>query len=254
MQGWLFGLVQGVTEFLPVSSSGHLVLLSSWLGTLREGGVLEIGAHLGTLVAIVAGYRETLATWGRELLQGRSWARHHLYLLVVASIPAAVVGLALDAWILRWFTPQAAAVGWLATTVSVWATPPPSAGRQTLDQWTWREALLVGMSQVLALWPGLSRSGATIMAARRLGLTPEEAARFSFLMALVAVCGAVLLHASDLWAQPRLWLAPALWAAGFGWLALRWVRQALTRQRSYAYFGWYTLALALVAWWTGDRG
>lgn len=254
MQGWLFGLVQGVTEFLPVSSSGHLVLLSNWLGTFREGAVLEIGAHLGTLLAIVAGYREILAAWGRELRHGRPQARHRLYLLVLASIPAAVVGLALDAWILRWFTPQAAAVGWLATTVCVWATPPASAGRQTLDDWTWKEALLVGLSQVFALWPGLSRSGATIMAARRLGLMPEEAARFSFLMALVAVSGAVLLHAPDLWAHPRLWLSPALWAAGFGWMALRWVRRALASKRSYSYFGWYTLALAAIAWWTGYRG
>jgi undecaprenyl-diphosphatase len=254
VQGWLFGLVQGVTEFLPVSSSGHLVLLSYWLGTPREGAVLEIGAHLGTLLAIVAGYRATLTTWGRELTQGRPGAWHRLYLLVVASIPAAVVGLALDAWIVRWFTPQAAAVGWLATTVSVWATPPPAAGRQTLDQWTGKEALLVGLSQVLALWPGLSRSGATIMAARRLGLMPEEAAQFSFLMALVAVSGAVLLHAPELWTHPQLWFSPALWAAGFGWMALRWVRQALTRRRSYSYFGWYTLALAVIAWGTGERG
>ncbi|MBX5466694.1 MAG: undecaprenyl-diphosphate phosphatase [Firmicutes bacterium] len=249
---WL-GVVQGLTEFLPVSSSGHLVLLRAFWGQGGGGAVTEIGAHLGTLVAVVLAYRGRLGPWALGVVRGEAAARHLLGLLVVASLPAVAVGLAVNRWSSAWFVPAVAAWGWLGSTVAIWATPPPGSQHSVpLQAWTWRQALLVGLAQALALCPGLSRSGATVMVARRLGLEPEEAALFSLWMALVAVSGAVVLNLPALWEQGARWLPTAATALGAGLLAIRWLRGALSGPH-WGRFGWYTLVLASVAFWWGTR-
>lgn len=251
----LLGLMQGLTEFLPVSSSGHLIVLGSLVAMPASGGKIEVALHLGTLVAIIVGYRRELSRWLKGLATGERADRWLFWQLVVASVPAAAVGYWAGSWITHWFIPLGVAAGWLATTAALWLTPPAESGTATLADLSWLQAFIVGAFQALALWPGLSRSGSTIFAARVLGLAPEEAARLSFYMAIPVVLGAsaVTFHSAPMLAQgtgPALILGMGV-AAISGVFAIEWVKHALGATRLWRRFGWYTLILALMALWLG---
>ncbi|MBC7092421.1 undecaprenyl-diphosphate phosphatase [Candidatus Bipolaricaulota bacterium] len=185
----LLGLVQGLTEFLPISSSGHLVLAQKLLGVASPGVALEAAAHLGTLLAVLAYFRgdlRTLAT--RSLRRGRE-ERRYLGLLVLGTVPIAVVGVAARGVVERAFSAPAL-VGWMLI-----ATAALLAGAGWWGQRTRREqpragdAIVVGLAQAAAILPGLSRSGATVAAGLGTGLTPREAVRFSFLLSIPAIAG-----------------------------------------------------------------
>ena len=193
----IWGFVQGLTEFLPISSSGHLVLVPALLEAagadisdpdLATSAVL----HLGTLVAVVAYYRADLARMAG--FRTDPVARRILLLLAIGTIPA-LVGLPLEDTLSRLEErPELVAIALLGTGV----TTRVPVRRRSLDEATPVEALAVGAAQALALIPGISRSGTTITAGLALGLDREEAARFSFLLAIPTIAGGGLLSLGSL--------------------------------------------------------
>jgi len=190
-QAVVLALVQALTEFLPVSSSGHLILVPRLLGWTDQGLEFDIATNTGTLLAVIAYFRSDLARLvgdGWRALRTRRLATPDARLaaaLVLGTIPAALVGLAVKGWI------ASSARGWqvVATNAVVYGAlllVADLAGRRRLglDELGPRQGLLVGCAQALALVPGTSRSGVTMTAALGLGYTREAAARFSFLLAV----------------------------------------------------------------------
>jgi undecaprenyl-diphosphatase len=249
----LLGAVQGVTEFLPVSSSGHLVIMHHLLG-VREGALtFDAVIHLGSLAAILWAFRRDLALMARGVLGASGedgQAGRRLALLVgLATLPLAVLGflgrgLVEQAFSSLWVTPvMLYATGALLLLAERLARRTPAA-----TELTWRRALGVGLAQVLALLPGLSRSGATIAAGMALGLPRELAARFSFLLAIPALLGASLLelrHAvREASGTGGLELVAGTLAAGVTtyWAVVLFLR--FVRRGSLAPFAYYTWALA----------
>lgn len=247
-QAITLGVVQGLTEFLPVSSSGHLVLFERVLGVARPGLALEAGLHLGTLLAVlwmVGG--DLIGRRGAAAGGVRLWA-----LLGIGSLPVAFGGLVLAPTVDRLFgSLTAVGCGWLAAgCVLLWASFHASGRRPMVDLGP-RDALVIGLAQLLALAPGFSRSGATIAAGLGCDLDPEASARFAFLLSIPAVGGAVLLHAGGLLSAldggggVAIWLGIAV-AATSGAVAMR-LCVAVLRNGRLASFAYYCLVLGALA-------
>ena len=186
----LWGAIQGLTEFLPISSSGHLVLIPELLG--REGPDLATSAmlHLGTLVAVIVYYRSDLI----RLAHFDRPARKMITLLAIGTVPAVVLGLGLESTFDRINeNPKAVAGMLIVTGVVLLATTLIRFGDRTAADLTAKDAVLIGLAQSSALIPGISRSGMTISAGLARGMDPEESARFAFLLGIPAIAGAGLL-------------------------------------------------------------
>jgi undecaprenyl-diphosphatase len=184
----LLGLLQGLTEFLPVSSSGHLVLARALVGLTVPGIALEAAAHVGTLLALVLYFRRDLAHLAVRVRR-RGEERRYVGLLVLGTVPVAVVGLLARGAIERAFR-SPSLVGWMllvTATVLVVGDRRRWASRERVHA---LDAVAVGLAQAAALLPGISRSGATVAQGIAVGLRPSMAARFSFLLAIPAVAGA----------------------------------------------------------------
>ncbi|CAN0434635.1 unnamed protein product, partial [Phaeothamnion confervicola] len=228
IQGTVLGLVQGVSEFLPVSSSGHLILVPFLTGWEHLGKAFDVALHLGTLVAIVAYFQDEVQGMGR-VLGGSADARHRQLLqwLVAATVPAGIVGLILDSYLDRTFGGPRSVALFLATfgLLLGWADRVGRKNRE-MDQLRPRDVAVVGCAQILALVPGVSRCGITLTAGLLCGLTRSEAARFSFLMALPVTLGAFVLKSGQLFGgglSPEMRWACFLGmivAAGSGWLCI----------------------------------
>lgn len=247
----LLGMVQGLTEFLPISSSGHLVVLRAWLGITAPGASLEVALHLGTLAAVVYVYRHWLASLVRGLWARDRSAWRTLGLLTWASIPAAGVGILLGRWIETYFVMGAVTVGWLSTALLLWTIPAPTSGDHPLEAMSWRAAWLIGLAQALALWPGLSRSGSTIAMARILHIDGVEAARFSFLMAIPAVVGATIFelpHVQTSGGHLLFWGVGALAAGVCGVVAIQWILRIVNRPHAWRGFSVYLLTACAAVW------
>lgn len=192
----VLGVVQGLTEFLPISSSGHLVLWSEWLGAEKGPGLTtEVALHLGTVVAVVVFCRRDLASMLRMRSSPGLWR-----VVVGASAVTAAFGLTLGPAVEENLgTVFTAGCGLLVTAgLLVFATPRDDARlHRSLDDGTLRDALVLGLFQSAALVPGVSRAGATLAAAMLLGYRRPEAVRAAFLISVPAVAGAVVLKAGD---------------------------------------------------------
>jgi len=202
---WL-GMIQGLTEFFPVSSSGHLVIFKSLFGIQGTGGLLfEVAVHVATLLAIAIYYRARIASLVVGVLSRKPEALHYLGMLALGTLPAVLIGLSARGFIERQFeNPVFTGLALLVTGGILWTTrrTAPRA-REELSQGRpgvlgWRVALWVGCGQALAILPGISRSGTTVAIALALGLAPAAAAEFSFLLGIIAISGAAVLTFPDL--------------------------------------------------------
>jgi undecaprenyl-diphosphatase len=190
---WL-GIVQGLTEFFPVSSSGHLVIFKSLLGVDAEAGlVFEIALHLATMVAIAIYYRGRITGLISGVFTRDNDAWSYCLKLALGTLPAVAVGLFLKGFIEEQFAnPVVVGVDLILTGCILWTTRRSvRSATDTLP--TWRVALLVGCAQAFAILPGISRSGTTVAVALALGLAPAVAAEFSFLLGIIAIAGAAVL-------------------------------------------------------------
>ncbi len=206
LEAIILGIVQGATEFLPISSSGHLVLVP-FLFNLTEPGLAMIAiVHEGTLLAVLAYFWQDV--WGivKGVLDGLrrrqplATAESRLgWFIVLGSIPAAVAGLLLESFFEEVFGAPAVAAGFLlVTAVLLIIGERMMSGKKALAQLTWLDALIVGFFQMMALFPGISRSGSTITAGLIRGFDRATAARFSFLLGIPAILGAGLLAVFDI--------------------------------------------------------
>ena len=248
----ILGIVQGLTEFLPVSSSGHLVVAEAVLGVESPGVVLEVVLHIATLGAVLAVYRGRVAELLRGTLGGDRAAWRFVGLLALATLPAAAVGVAFEDRIEAAFDSLAlVGVAFLATGIILWTT----RGRDgTRGEPSAPGAFAIGLAQALAILPGISRSGSTIAAGVWSRVDPVRAAEFSFLMAVVAIAGAAVLAIPDLAATGRTLGWGAL-AIGFvtafvsGVAAIRFLVALLARRafHRFAPYCWL-LGIATLAW------
>lgn len=258
--------VQGVTEFLPISSSAHLVLTrAAWAGLGLEAPppdpigelTLDVALHVGTLVAVAVYFRRDvvlLIQGGFALLGGRRDGPARLaWLVLVATIPAILAGALLKDFI----TGNLRGIETIAWTTLIFGVLLGVADRRattgTVDAMSWRGALAVGVAQAFALIPGVSRSGVAMTAARWLGLDRAEAARFALLLALPTIAGAGALAGLELWqtgeatlgADAAIGAVLAFFAAYAAiWLMMRWLRRA-----SFLPFVVYRVLLGLALLW-----
>lgn len=258
----VLGLTQGLSEFLPISSSGHLVLvpwLFGWddLSDASLSKSFDVSLHLGTLIAVAAYFRGELLVYARDgiaaVFDRRQRVTPHgrlAWLLVLTALPAGIVGAVGDAWIEDNLgqIPLIAVLLIVFGLVLLWADR--LLGKRTMDDFTVRDALVAGAVQVMALAPGVSRSGSTITATRALGFDRDSAARISFLMSIPVTGGAVAYKMTKLISDgipadlKGAMVAGIITSAISGWAAV-WATIRLVRTRSFAPFVVYRVALGL---------
>jgi undecaprenyl-diphosphatase len=249
LQAIVLGIVQGLTEFLPVSSSAHLILVP-WLLKWQEdpGLAFDVVLHLGTLLALVIFYWREWLEMVLSLANGDRVRRRLLFLLIAASVPGAIIGVLLEKQAETIFrSPILISVTLATLGLILWAADAFGSKKRKIDDLTFVDALLIGLSQALAIIPGVSRSGATITTARFLGIDRPDAANFSFLMATPIIAGAGLLEArkflhSGLTAQLGWGFAAS---AVFGLIAIVWLL-SYVRTHTYRPFAIYRILLAVV--------
>lgn len=193
-QGILLGLVQGLTEFLPISSSGHLVLAEAFVGFKPEGVLFEVVVHVATLLSVFIAYRPRIAEVVTGLVAGQATAWRYAGLIALASVPAAVAGLLWKDYFEATFH-SPLDLGWqfLFTAAVLWSTKWAS-DRVRGAAIDWSRSILIGVAQAIAIIPAISRSGTTIAAALWTGVAPAAAAEFSFLMSIVVIAGTGVLE------------------------------------------------------------
>ena len=244
------GVVQGLTEFFPVSSSGHLVLFQMLLGVDREGGLaFEVAVHVATVVAIALFYHRRIAELTVGVVQLRPDALRYTGKLVVGTLPAAVFGLTAKELIEQQFSAPLLVAGLLLVTGAIVWTTRRTSERAQHDEPSWVGALAIGVAQAFAILPGISRSGATVSAALALGVAPARAAEFSFLLGIVAVAGAAVLTLPELAAAPD-GLLEAVWIGGAAALVSGifaiWLFVRMLRAHTFYLFAWWAWAAGLL--------
>lgn len=259
----ILGVVQGLTEFLPVSSSAHLIVVP-WLFHWPEPGLaFNVALHLGTLTAVIAYFWRDLLEILHGVLRGL-WLRRPLadpmgrlgWIIVLGSIPAAIAGIVLQDAVDRFFHAGEGGRGAIALIALVLMlvalllalAERLATHRRPLSSITGRDGLLIGLAQMTALVPGVSRSGSTITAGLFLGLRREAAARFSFLLGTPAILGAGLLESRKLLAagldssERGAFLLGFLTAALTGYLAIAFLLRYLQRRSTLVFVGYRVLA------------
>jgi undecaprenyl-diphosphatase len=256
-QAILLGLVQGLTEFLPVSSDGHLAVIGHVAGVRTPGVFVEVALHVATLGSILVVYGRRFWQLVVDVLRRRPDAIRYAGLLIIGMIPAGLVGIFLEHLIERAFESLwAAGVGFLITGALLWSTRQRGPSPDGVTQPTAGGALIIGLAQAFAPLPGVSRSGTTIASGLWVGLGAVAAADFSFLMAIPLIAGAGLVearHASvdiaQVGALPLLVGCIVAFLAGV--FAIRFLIAMLRRGRFYVFapycfaIGLFTLAYAL---------
>ena len=255
LQSFFLGLVQGVTEFLPVSSSAHLALFQNYLGWAEPALTFDILLHLATMLATLIYFREDLvflgAQWFRGLIQAdaRSQPGWNLgWAMITGTIATVVVGLPLKPLVER-FSTSIPAIGFflIITSVLLWFASNLQSGDRAVSV---SRGIKVGLAQGMAVMPGISRSGSTIVAGLWLGLSREDAFRFSFFLSLPAILGATLLEFKDVLSDkvlflPDGWYLGVLTAAVSGYIALALLHKVVTLGK-WRYFSWYCALLGIV--------
>ncbi len=207
----VLALIQGLTEFLPISSSAHLILPSQVLGWPDQGLAFDVAVHVGTLLAVCIYFRRDLwplVVQGLNVLRGRITDEGRLaWTVVLATVPAGLAGVLLDHWIEAHLR-SALVIAWATIGFGILlGVADRFHGGRDMRAMNWKHALAIGLAQALALIPGTSRSGITMTAALFLGYSRESAARYSFFMSVPIILAAGLLKTKDLvqQAQPVAW-------------------------------------------------
>lgn len=262
LQAIVLGIVQGLTEFIPVSSSGHLVLVPHFLGwefAHDQAFIFDVLVQWGTLLAVLIYFWKDLTAIGtafvKGILAGKPFADSDAkmgWYLIIATLPAVVAGLSCKDLIENAFaSPKMTGVFLLGTAVLLVIAETVGHRNRSMAEITWKDSLWIGFSQVLALLPGVSRSGSTIAGGMTRHLDRSSAARFSFLMSVPVMLGAGVLAFKDLAELQGAgdFLAPLL--VGFlvalvsGYIAIRWLIAYLSKHSLYV-FAAYCTVLGLV--------
>ncbi|MEO6866234.1 MAG: undecaprenyl-diphosphatase UppP [Gemmatimonadaceae bacterium] len=253
-QALVLGLLQGLAEFLPISSSAHLAL-APWLFHWPDPGLsFDVALHFGTLIAVVWYFRDEWmsllrAAW--QILLTRKIVtveQKRAAFLVVATIPGGVFGLLLEKKAETAFrNPALIACALILLGILLWLADRLAPANRPLTNITWRDAILIGVAQVFALIPGVSRSGSTITAGRALGLDRKGAAEFSFLLSMPIIAAAVILKGPHLLRQSGMsmpLLVGVVASAVSGWLAISVLLKYVSRH-SYGVFALYRVVLGV---------
>jgi undecaprenyl-diphosphatase len=203
----ILALIQGLTEFLPISSSAHLILPSAILGWQDQGLAFDVAVHVGTLLAVMLYFRRDIGRltvgWVQSLGGNHSTDSKLAWWVILATIPAGLAGL-LGAGLIETFlrSPYVIAITTIVFGLVLWFADATAKQQQNMEQLSWKQALLIGLAQALSLIPGTSRSGITMTAALLLGLDRISAARFSFLLSIPIIVLSGGYQASKLMAEP----------------------------------------------------
>lgn len=249
LQAIILGAVQGLTEFLPVSSSAHLVLIPWFFGWQDPGLAFDVALHLGTLVALLVYYWHDWLEMAASIFNGDAARRRLLMLLIIASVPGAIIGVALEKQAETLFREHKLWIGLALGILGIvlWFVDKYRPNKRIIGQLSVLDAIAIGLSQALAIFPGVSRAGSTITMARALGVERQDAANFSFLMATPIIAGAGLIEGRKIL---HAGLTPQVgWgflaAAIFGIVAIAGLVR-FVKTRTYLPFAWYRVALASV--------
>jgi undecaprenyl-diphosphatase len=265
LQALYLGILQGFTEFLPISSSAHLVLAQHFLGLREPQLFFDVAVHVGTLMAVFVLFRSDVALMVKGCLESlhRSKPQQHkpdssttnigfklTLVILLGSVPTFLIGFFLRDVFNRFFaSPLTVGIGLWVTGLfliwSRWANPH----RKHLESPSWLDALMIGLTQGAAITPGVSRSGATITVGLLLGLKPELAFRFSFLLSIPAILGALafeIFHADGNHPEWDVVAVGFFSAFVVGWAALR-LLQSLVSRGKFFYFSPYCFVLGVVA-------
>ena len=254
-QALVLGLIQGLSEFLPVSSSAHLTLAPWLFGWPDPGLAFDVALHVGTLVAVLAFFQAQwialiAAAWNivvRRRVETEEERR--VIFLIVATIPGAIAGLALEKYAESTFRdPKLIAIVLIVMGIVLWAVDRVAPQERPLAAMRWTDALMIGLAQMFAIVPGVSRSGSTITAGRGLRLTREGAAVFSFLMSMPIIAAASILKVPHVLKSEGLSLplvVGVLASAISGWLAITVLLRFVVR-RSYGVFAVYRIVVGVI--------
>ena len=269
LSSFLLGLVQGIAEFLPISSSGHLAIAQNLLGMSDAGTVPEffdVLLHLGTLVAVFVAYWADIKDMVLEFFRGAGDLIHHstpnpvpparrlILLIILGTLPLFVVLPVKDA--VQSLSNSMVFIGaaLIVTGVLLFVSDRVKKGRKNERTATWLDVLIVGLGQAIATMPGISRSGMTITTGCFVGFERKFAVRFSFLLSIPAVLGANILSLADAakaginWAEGPVYLVGVVTAAVVGYLCIRLLRFIADRGKfgAFAYYCWAVGVLTLV--------
>lgn len=257
-QSTILGIMQGLGEFLPISSTAHLILAPWFFGWNDPGLSFDVALHLGTLIAVVAFFwhdwldifksASNNVFHTKYKIQNTKYAPNLLGLLFVASVPGAIFGLLLDDEIESLFrSPLLIAFTLSAVGLILYLVDKFAVHKKNIDKITYRDALLIGLSQAVAIIPGVSRSGATMTTGLALGFSREQAARFSFLLSTPIIFGAALVKVPILLQTGMT--APIVFGIGAsaitGYLAIKFMLKFIQKV-GYAPFFWYRIALSVI--------
>lgn len=262
LQAILLGIVQGLTEFLPISSSAHLVfvpVLLGWKIPVDFNFIFDVLVQTGTLFAVIIFFWHDLIEILFAVYQGirsktpfKNPMARLGWLVILATIPAGMIGLFIKPLVESAFSnPTATALMLVLTAVILFIAERISRQKRDLSMLTWLDALWIGLAQALAIFPGISRSGSTISAGLVRGIKRESAARFSFLMSIPIILATVILEIKDLINLPHLStylpaVVAGVIAAGIvGYLSIRWLLGYLSKHSLYI-FSIYCLFAAVV--------
>ena len=246
----LLGIVEGLTEFLPVSSTGHLIITSAFVGFEgKRAEAFEVFIQLGAILAVVWEYRARLTRVVLDLPR-KAEARSFVVALGLAFFPAALVGLGIHDYISEHlFSPKTVAAALIAGALLIFVVEslPLRPRTERAEAISWPQAFGVGVAQCAALWPGFSRSAATILGGLTVGMNRRAATEFSFFLAIPTMFAATIYDLAKNWEylEPgdTLWLAISF-AISFlvGWASVRWLLQFVATH-TFRAFAWYRLAL-----------
>ncbi len=245
----LLGIIQGLTEFLPISSSGHLVIGQKVLGISVAGNIFEIVVHLGTLVSVLIVFWEDI--WQLIISLKSTPTQKYIFAIIIGTLPAVIVGFLFRDVVSGAFENiKVVAVTLMITGLILLTT---KYIKTKLKDISIGRGLLIGIAQGMAIIPGISRSGMTISLGMYLGIAPDKAAKFSFLLGIPAIVGAGLLTGLDLMESSKPTLAFSVLTVGFissllvGWISLKWLL-GLIKSGKFHWFGVYCIFVGLLSW------